>query len=162
MVSEQGACLIEMRQSRRSFAKISAVIFALGVTAYITAYISHWLMLGPEAYCKTSSIAESWAPDHAYKATVLKKDCNLSESVFYSIRVDSFSPPERIAWFTVRELENDTRPEPPNLTWSTARQLKIMSTTKTLSGRLSEHVGDDLTIERVFSPLTPDAFPNYD
>lgn len=149
-----------MRLAWRSYAKISAVILALGVTAYI----SHRMTLGPEAYCETSSIAESWAPDRAYKATVFKKDCNLGESIFYSIRVDAFSPPERMAWFTVRELENDAWPAPPELpkvTWSAARQLEIVSGTKTLGGQLSELAGDNLTIIRIFSPLTPDAFPNY-
>jgi len=157
MVSEPSSELIATRLPWRSYAKVSAVIFALGATAYI----SHWMTLSPEAYCKTSSIAESWAPDHAYKATVLKKDCNLSESLFYSIRIDAFSPPGRMPWFTLLELENDTRPEPPKVTWGAARQLEIVSATETLSGRLSEHLGDDLTVMRIFSPLSPNAFPNY-
>jgi hypothetical protein len=86
-----------------------------------TAYISHWMTLAPEAKCKTSTVAENWTPDHAYKATVLEKDCNLSETISYSIRVDAFSPPERVAWFTLRELENDARPEAPQVTWTAAR-----------------------------------------
>jgi hypothetical protein len=147
-----------MLLSWRAFAKVGAVITVVGVTAYVT----HWVTLGPEQYCKTSSTAESWAPDRAYRATVLKKDCNLGESIFYSVRVDAFSPPERSAWFTTRELEADVwpdQPRPPELTWTTPRQLEITMVTMTLGGRLTEHVGDSLTIVRIFNAAKPDAFP---
>src|ERR1700746_3846190 len=86
---------------------------ALVVVAGLTAYWPHWIPLGPERYCKTSSTAESWAPDRAYKATVFKKDCNLGESIFYSVRVDAFSPPERHSFFTTRQLEADVWPDEP-------------------------------------------------
>jgi hypothetical protein len=143
----------------RTFAKLGAFIAVVGLTAYFT----HWITLGPEQYCKTSSLAEKWAPDHAYKATVFKKDCNLGESVFYSVRVDAFSPPERMAWFTTRELEADVLepPRPPDLSWSNPRQLEITMTTTTLGGQLTEHVGDGLTIVRIFNATNPDAFPNF-
>ncbi len=72
-----------------SWATVGTLIAAVGVTAYVT----HWITAGPEQYCKTTSTAESWAPDRAYKATVFKKDCNSGESIFYSVRVDAFSPP---------------------------------------------------------------------
>jgi hypothetical protein len=143
-----------------TYAKVGALIVVVGLTAYVT----HWITAGPEQYCKTYATAESWAPDRAYKATVFKKDCNLGESIFYSVRVDAFSPPERMAWFTTRELEADVRPDqprPPELTWSTARQLEITTVTTTLGGRLTEHVGDGLTIVRVFNAAKPDAFPNF-
>jgi hypothetical protein len=146
-----------MRPSWRTFAKIGAVIAVINLAAYV----SHWATLGPEANCKTSSMAESWAPDHGYKATVLEKDCNLGESILYSVRLDAFSPPERTAWFTTRELETDDRAQPPELDWSSARQLEITMATRTLGGRLTEHVGDHLTIVRVFSAAKPDAFPNF-
>ena len=70
----------------KSVAKIGGFVFALGIVAYV----SHWMTLGSAAYCKTSSIAESWTADRAYKATVLMKDCNLSESISYSVRSRRF------------------------------------------------------------------------
>jgi hypothetical protein len=146
--------------SWRTYARVGALIAVVGVTAYV----AHWITAGPEQYCKTTSTAESWAPDRAYKATVFRKNCNLGESIFYSVRVDAFSPPERAAWFTTRQLEADVwpdRPRPPGLTWSTPRQLEIAVTTRTLGGRLTEHVGDSLTIVRVFDAEEPDAFPNF-
>jgi len=78
--------------------------------------------------------------------------------------VDAFSPPERMAWFTTRELEADVwpdQPQPPELARSTPRQLEITVATTTLGGRLTEHVGDDLTIVRIFNAAKPDAFPNF-
>ena len=143
-----------------TYAKVGALIAVVGLTAYGT----HWITLGPEQYCKTSSTAESWAPDRAYKATMFKKNCNLGESIFYSVRVDAFSPPERTSWFTNRELEADVWPEeprPPGLIWTTPRQLEITMVTTTLGGRLTEHIGDDLTIVRIFNATKPDAFPNF-
>jgi len=146
--------------SWRTYTKVGAIIAVVGLTAYAT----HWITLGPEKYCKTSSTAESWAPDRAYKATVFKKDCNLGESIFYSVRVDAFSPPERTPWFTNRELEADVWPEeprPPNLIWTTPRQLEITMATKRLDGRLTEHIGNELTIVRIFNAMKPDAFRNF-
>jgi hypothetical protein len=144
----------------RISAKLSALVAVVGLTAYIT----HWITLGPEQYCRTTSTSESWSPDRAYKATVLKKDCNLGESTFYSVRVDAFSLPERMAWFTTRELEADVWPEaplPPDLGWSTPRQLEITMTTTTLGGRVYEHVGDGLTIVRIYNAAKPNTFPNF-
>jgi hypothetical protein len=133
------------------------------VVAGLTAYVTHWITLGPEKYCGTSSTAETWGPDRAYKATVFKKDCNLGETIFYSVRVDAFSPPERFAWFTIRELEADLQgqPRPPELIWSTPRQLEITMATRTVDGRLTESIGDDLTIVCIFDAAQPGAFPNW-
>src|ERR1700761_8538651 len=111
--------------------QVSVVIVSIGLTSCIT----RWLTLEPEHYCKTSPAGESWAPDRAYKATVLQKNCNLYESVFYSVRVDGFSTPERTAWFTTTELEvDDDHTQPPELVWGTPRQLEIAVTTTALSG----------------------------
>jgi hypothetical protein len=66
--------------------------------------------------------------------------------------------------FTTRELEADVwpdQPQPPELVWSTPRQLDITVATTTLGGRLTEHVGDNLTIVRIFNAAKPDAFPNF-
>jgi hypothetical protein len=142
--------------------KAAVAWFASAIALVLTAYVTHWITLEPRPDCKTSPTAESWAPDRAYKATVFKKDCNMSESIFYSVRVDAFSPPERHSFFTTRELEAAvwSEPLPPELTWSTPRQLEITMATARLGGRLTERVGDSLTIIRIFEPK-PAAFP-YD
>jgi hypothetical protein len=140
--------------------KTTIAWFASAIALVLTAYVTHWITLGPQPDCKTSSTAESWAPDGAYKATVFKKNCNMDESIFYSVRVDAFSPPERYSFFATRQLEGPDHPPPPELTWSTPRQLEITMTTARLSGRLTERVGDSLAIVRIYD-AKPAAFP-YD
>ena len=86
----------------------------------------------------------------------------MEETIIYSIRIDAFSPPLRLAWFTTRNIENDERPkQPPKLLWITSRQLEITTTTRTVNGMLAEHVGDDLIVVRKFVASKPDAFPNF-
>ncbi len=122
-----------------------------------------WGLLPSGPSCVTSSQAEIWTPDRAYKATLSKKDCNMSESIFYSVRVDAVSPRAgRPKWFTIRNIDTDEYPEnPPQLAWAAARQLEITMPTRTLRGTVTEHVGDDLVVARVFAATKPDAFPNY-
>src|SRR5713226_1222384 len=100
---------------------------ALFALATLGAVQLAWGLLPSSLTCVTASQAEIWAPDRAYKATLSKKDCDMSESIFYSVRIDAVSPPVgRPKWFTVRELDTDERPEhPPQLTWAAPRQLEI-------------------------------------
>jgi hypothetical protein len=140
-----------MPQHWRSFAKGIAFIAALALTVVLTQRITIWLTAGPEQYCKTAATEESWAPDRTYKATVLKKDCNMGESISYSVRLDALSTPERREWFTVRQLETDAPyPSSPTLSWITPQQLEITMATGTLDGRLTEQVDDHLVVTRIF------------
>src|SRR5215467_255827 len=74
----------------------------------LTAFITHWRTLGFEWYCKTTSTTETWSPDRAYQVTLLKKDCHQGESIFYSVRVHAFSPPNRTGWFLTPNSDRRT------------------------------------------------------
>jgi hypothetical protein len=129
------------------------------VTIYITSFIARL----PESTCKTTSESVHWTQDRAYKATLLKKSCNLGETLFYSIRIDAYSPPLKRAWFVpAYELENDDYPDrPPALQWTSPRRLEVAVSTRTTSGTITTNVGDDLTLVRIYRPREPGAFPNY-
>lgn len=134
------------------------IVALIAVTVYTTSYLARL----PESNCSTSPVSELWSEDRVYKATILMKDCNMGETIFYSVRVDAYPPPPRRGWFTKREIDNDERPsEPPAVRWEAPRTLLIEMKTRTLVGSMREHVGDDLTIVRVFAAQAPDAFPNY-
>jgi hypothetical protein len=131
---------------------------AIALLVYLTSYIARL----PESNCTTSPASEIWSPDRAYKATLLVKDCNLSETIFYSIRVDAYSPPLSTGFFTHEVIEDDERPsEPPTVRWDTPRKLAVEMKTRTLHGTVQRHSGDDLTIVRTYIARQPDAFPNY-
>ena len=137
---------------------VAVIFLAFGVTVYVTSYISRL----PESNCSTGPISELWSEDHAYKASLLKKNCKMDETIFYSVRIDAHSPPLRHAWFTKREIADDEYPSgPPMVSWITPRKLEIEMRTRTLRGSLVEHVGDDLTVVRIFNASEPEAFPNY-
>jgi hypothetical protein len=82
---------------------VIALVFAAAI--YGTAYV----MRLPESNCANSNVSELWASDHAYKATLIKKDCNMGEAFIFSVRVDAYAPPLTRAWFTPGyELDNDS------------------------------------------------------
>lgn len=142
----------------RTLMKVALFLGGVAVVIYITAYVARL----PESNCSTKSVSEIWSEDRAYKATILLKNCNIGETLFYSVRVDARSPPLRLAWFTNREIEDDERPsEPPKVRWQSPRALLIEMTTRTTEGTIRESVGDDLTIIRRFSAKEPRAFPNF-
>jgi hypothetical protein len=133
------------------------ILAVIAVTAITTSYFAGL----PESNCLTSPVSELWSEDRVYKATVLLKDCNKGETIFYSVRVDFFPPPPRGGWFTRREINDDERPlEAPDVRWEAPRTLLIQMKTRTLGGSMREHVGDDLTIVQNFTARAPDAFPN--
>jgi hypothetical protein len=136
---------------------VIALVFAAAI--YGTAYV----MRRPESNCANSNVSELWASDHAYKATLIKKDCNMGEALIFSVRIDAYAPPLTRAWFTPGyELDNDSYPEGvPELRWSASRQLDIAVSTRTLVGTLTRHAGDDLSVVIRYVPREPAAFPNY-
>jgi len=136
-------------------------ILLVGVIA-LTAYASSYIARLPESNCHTTPVSDLWSDDRAYKATVLVKNCNLDETIFYSVRIDAYSPPLRLGWSTHEVIESDERPfEVPTVRWKEPRTLAIEMETKTLRGSIELHVGDDLTIVRTYIAKTPEAFPNY-
>jgi len=115
-----------------------------------------------EPNCLTNPLELVWSPDRAYKATLLKQSCNQDESVTYKIRLDSLGSSASRAWFIPGyELENDKYPDTiPTLRWVKPRQLEVTVSTRTLSGSLTVHHGDDVVFIRTYVPTEPNAFPN--
>ena len=119
---------------------------------------------GDDTGCKTMTIATSWSPDRIYEASLIEKNCNQGESLFYSVRIDAKPRPGRRGWFVPGyELENDlVHPEsPPAMTWATPRRLEIKVGTRTLAGSLELSAGDDLTVVRDYVPAARGAHPNF-
>lgn len=136
---------------------LSGLAVLAGFAVFGAARLGWGLLRGPS--CVTTSEAEFWSPDRIYKAALSKKDCNLGESIVYSVRVDHLTHRQ---WFAVWDVETDERPErPPKVIWTADRALEITMPTRTLSGKLTQYVGDDLTMTRVYAATKPDAFPNY-
>lgn len=59
-------------------ATILAVVIAVWLIVRVTSYCARL----PESNCVTTPASEYLAPDRAYKATVLEKDCNMGEDLF--------------------------------------------------------------------------------
>jgi hypothetical protein len=118
-----------------------AVMFAL--TIYLTSYISGL----PESNCTTDPVVSSWSHDQAYEATLLRKDCNLGETVFYSVRVDKPG-----AWFLRMEIEQGSFPDQaiePSMKWD-AHKLQIDIPAGSFSGAIERREGD-LTVVRSYT-----------
>jgi hypothetical protein len=143
--------------------RLTLLAAAAAALVTVTAYTTSWLTRSLESTCSTKPISGTWAQDRAYKATLLRKDCNLSETIFYAVRIDAFSPLLRHAWFTIEEIGDDERPPaPPTLRWTGAQNLAIEMVTKTLRGSLVRNVGQDLTTSVTYVARLPMAFPNYE
>jgi hypothetical protein len=107
------------RQMKR-WIKFAAFVFAFALAIYLTSYISRL----PEANCTTGPVSSLSSGDHVYKATLLKRDCNLGETAFYSVRIDS--PGE---WFPSVAIEEDPYPTQavePTMKWDSHKlEIKI-------------------------------------
>jgi hypothetical protein len=118
------------------------VVFVL--TIYITSYISRL----PEANCVTKPLSAMWSSDHLYKATLLKKDCNQGETLFFSIRIDKPNTPTG-GWFFVQQVEEDPDSfTPPIIKW-VSHKLEIEIVAKTMTGSIERRIGD-LTVVRLY------------
>jgi hypothetical protein len=74
--------------------------------------------------------------------------------LFYSIRIDAYAPPIAHAWFVPGvELEDHSYPTGnPAFQWAGPRRLEVVVSTRALTGSLTTHVGDDLTLVRTIKP----------
>jgi hypothetical protein len=126
----------------------------------------------PESNCSSKPVAELGNEDRAFKATLIEKNCNAGETLFYSVRIDAHSPPLRNGWFIPGyELEGDeTWPRQiPTLRWVTPRQLEILVKTEMVGGTITNRVpsayvgpsginhdpSDDLFVMRKYVPAHP-------
>jgi hypothetical protein len=76
----------------------------------------------------------------------------VSTRLFYSIRIDAYAPPIAHAWFVPGvELEDHSYPTGnPAFQWAGPRRLEVVVSTRALTGSLTMHVGDDLTLVRTY------------
>jgi len=110
----------------------------------LTIYATYYVATIRERICTTASVTSLWSGDRAYEATLLKKDCNHEETIFYSVRIDK--PHE---WFMIQDVEEDGYPTPavqPHLKWS-AHRLQIDIPARSLRGSY-EHREGDLSVVR--------------
>ncbi len=127
--------------------KFVALVCCLALAIYLTSYIARL----PESNCTTSSVSDLWSSDHTYQATLLKKDCNLSETIFYSVRIDKLASPSSRGWFFKQEIEQDPYPAQalePAMKWDSHR-LQIDVPAETMSGSIERREGD-LTVVRSY------------
>jgi hypothetical protein len=127
----------------KSWIKFGALVLAFALTIYLTSYISRL----PESNCSTEPVSSSWSSDHVYKATLLRKNCNSSETVFYSVRIDK---PE--AWFFKQDIERDPWPahtSEPIMKWD-SHKLEIGIPAQTLTGSIEQQREGDLTVVRAY------------
>jgi len=127
----------------RHWIKPVALAFTFALTIYLTSYISRL----PESNCTTAPVSSSWSHDRAYEATLLRKDCNLGETVFYSVRIDRAG-----AWFLRLEIEQSPFPDQavePAMKWD-AHKLEIDIPAETFSGSIERRAGA-LTVVRSYT-----------
>jgi hypothetical protein len=149
---EKAASVGSMKVFTR-IATILAVVIAVWLIVRVTSYIARL----PESNCVTTPASEYFAPDRAYKATVLEKNCNKGETFFYSVRIDGYPPPLSTAWFIPGfELESDQGGQNrPEVHWAAPRRLEVLVKTHALAGTLTNHVGQDLILVRTYEPSGP-------
>jgi hypothetical protein len=130
------------------------------ISSLIVVSFSQGLHYGdPEWNCKTRPVDEVWSSDKAFKATILRKACNVDETVFYNVRIDSLGSATTKRWFIPGyELENDDdHPEhAPKLRWTKLHELEAIVRTETLSGKLTVRSADDFVFVRTYLPSKPD------
>ena len=129
--------------------KSTFVVAVLSAIIFLTHHFSR-----PDWNCSINSVGQLWSVDRLFKATILRKSCNLDETVFYSVRLDFVGTPSSPASFIPGiELENDQfTPENPILNWSNGHKLEITISTKLMSGTLEDHLNNDLVIIRKYVP----------
>jgi hypothetical protein len=133
--------------------KVGVVAVAFLVTIYATSYFSRL----PESNCTTSEVLSISSADHLFKATLLLKECNIAETVFYSVRVEKAGGATDRGWFLIAEIEQDpypARPSEPRLRWH-EHKLGIEIPAKAYKGFIERRVQDDLTIVRSYVAANP-------
>ena len=124
-----------------------ALACGFALTIYLTSDFSRL----PESNCTTTPVSDLWSSDNSYKATLLKKNCNLSETVFNSVRIDKLG-----AWFLMIEIEQNPYPAQafePAMNWD-SHKLEIDIPAEKFSGSIERREGD-LTVVRSYIPTKP-------
>jgi hypothetical protein len=127
--------------------KTALFVSVFAATIYATSYISRL----PESNCTTREASSFSSDDRLYKATLLRKECNMAETSFYSVRIDKLSGPADRGWFLLQQIEQDPYPAEsfePRIKWD-SHKLGIEISAKEFSGSVERRV-NDLTIIRSY------------
>jgi hypothetical protein len=112
--------------------------------------------------CVRSQINSRPSADGRYTAVIEKVVCESGAETSYRLKISAKEVPGSRGWSTSFSLESDLRDElVPALRWTSELELEVSMPTRTIEGALRQHVGDNLTIRRVFVAKSPEAFPNY-
>jgi hypothetical protein len=150
------------------YGQLTAIVFAVLGAALLLRIVWYVARL-PDSNCTSKSVGEFWNADRAFKATLLVKNCNAGETLFYSARIDAYSPPLHGSWFLPGiqlESDQDWPRTVPVVRWTTPRQVEIDVDTDTVAGSLTRLIHtpyivgadgkidprDDLTILRKYLP----------
>jgi hypothetical protein len=111
--------------------------------------------------CKKSLVAQQGSIGGTYFAKINEIRCNENAEISFELYIEKLQGKSH-DWRIIVPLENDQRSEsPPALSWKNDDHLQAIIRTRTLSGTLTEHVGERLVLERTYVPSDPDAFPNF-
>ncbi len=112
--------------------------------------------------CKSAVITSAASADDAYTARIRKLTCNAGEDTIYELEIEAKAKQGHSAWVRVVKVENDMRfPDAPSLAWLDSEHLDVTIKSRTLTGFLTEHLGYNLVLKRVYMPAAPTAFPNF-
>jgi hypothetical protein len=113
--------------------------------------------------CTQSVVKETRSSDSIYLVQLKKSVCQMGAEVSYSIVINAeVRKKGDRAWFTTISIESDSRiEEDPVVVWTGAKSVSVTTKTRTLAGSLTQHIGYDLTLERIYQPSEPHAFPNF-
>jgi hypothetical protein len=152
-----------------SYGRLATIVLAALGGALLLRIVWYVARL-PESNCASKSIGTFWNADRAFKATLLEKNCNAGETLFYSVRIDAYSPPLHGSWFLPGyqlEGDQDWPRSVPAVRWTTPRQLEVEVNTDALVGSITSLVhtsyvvvgtggridpSDDLRVVRKYAP----------
>ena len=86
--------------------KLALILCGFVLTIYVTSYVSRL----PESNCTTAEISHLSSSDQAYKATLLKKGCNVGETHFFSVKIDKSPTLTDRGWFLIQNISQDPYP----------------------------------------------------
>jgi len=121
-----------------------AALALLWLTVHATWYFARL----PESNCTMHSVLEVRSAEPPYRAVLTEKNCNVGETRFYSLTMDT-----RAGVVRNLPLESDMmHPPRPTLRWTDPRTLDVSVPTNAISGAITEHWADGFTLARTFVP----------
>ena len=102
----------------------------------------------PESNCTTHAVLEVRSAESPYRAVLAEKNCNVGETRFYSLTIDTRGGVVRNL-----PLESDMmHPPRPTLQWADPHTLDVRVPTSAISGVMTEHWVEGFTLARTFVP----------